>query len=50
MLLPPTIVCLEQLAEVSTVSAALAQDPAIAAVMPEFVTTEAGPAMRAQLP
>lgn len=50
MLLPPTIVCLEQLAEVSTVSAALAQDPAITAVMPEFVTTEAGPAMRAHLP
>lgn len=50
LLLPPTIVCLEQLAEVSTVSAALAQEPPIAPVMPEFVTTEAGPAMRARLP
>lgn len=50
LLLPPTIVCLEQLAEVSTVSAALSQDIAITPVMPEFVSTEAGPAMRAPLP
>lgn len=50
LLLPPTIVCLEQLAEVSTVSAALAQDFPVAPVMPELVTTDAGPAMRARLP
>lgn len=50
MLMPPTLVCLEQLAHVSTVSAALAQDLPIAAVMPRLVETDAGPAMRAQLP
>ena len=50
LLMPPTIVCLEQLAEVSTVSAALAQDLPIAPVMPEFVISDAGPAMRAPLP
>ena len=50
LLMPPTIVCLEQLAEESTVSGALAQDLAIAPVMPELVITDAGPAMRAPLP
>lgn len=50
LLLPPTIVCLEQLAEVTTVSGALAQDVAVAPVMPRLVSTEAGPAMRAILP
>lgn len=50
MLMPPTLVCLEQLAHVSTVSAALSQDLPIAAVMPRLVETDAGPAMRAQLP
>ncbi|MDN5715878.1 MAG: NUDIX domain-containing protein [Janibacter sp.] len=50
MLMPPTLVCLEQLAEVSTVSAALSQDFPIAPVMPQLVQTGAGPAMRAQLP
>lgn len=50
MLMPPTIVCLEQLAEVSTVRAALDQDLPISPVMPEFVISEAGPAMRAPLP
>lgn len=50
MLMPPTLVCLEQLAEVSTVSAALGQDLPIAPVMPRLVETEAGPAMRAELP
>ncbi|KRE39538.1 hypothetical protein ASG73_04310 [Janibacter sp. Soil728] len=50
MLMPPTLVALEQLAEVSTVSGALAQDLPIAPVMPQLVETEAGPAMRAQLP
>ncbi len=50
MLLPPTLVCLEQLAQVSTVSAALEQQLPIAPVMPEFVISDAGPAMRAQLP
>lgn len=50
MLMPPTLVCLEQLAEVSTVSAALGQDLPIAPVMPRLVQTEAGPAMRAELP
>lgn len=50
MLMPPTIVCLEQLAEVTTVRAALEQDLPIAPVMPQFVITPAGPAMRATLP
>lgn len=50
MLMPPTLVCLEQLAEVSTVRAALGQDLPIAPVMPRLVETEAGPAMRAELP
>ena len=50
MLMPPTLVCLEQLAEVTTVSAALGQDLPIAPVMPRLVETEAGPAMRAELP
>lgn len=50
MLMPPTIVCLEQLADVSTVRAALEQDLPIAPVMPEFVISDAGPAMRASLP
>lgn len=50
MLMPPTLVCLEQLAEVSTVSAALSQDIPIAPVMPRLVQTDAGQAMRAQLP
>lgn len=50
MLMPPTIVALEQLAEVTTVSGVLAQDVAIAPVMPQLVQTDAGPAMRAQLP
>lgn len=50
MLLPPTIVCLEQLVGVETVSAALEQQLPIEPVMPEFVVTEAGPAMRARLP
>lgn len=50
LLLPPTIVCLEQLAEVSTVSGALAQDLTVEPVMPRLVVTEAGPAMRADLP
>lgn len=50
MLMPPTIVCLEQLAEVSTVRAALDQDLPIAPVMPELVISDAGPAMRASLP
>lgn len=50
MLMPPTIVCLEQLAHVSTVRAALEQELPIAPVMPEFVISEAGPAMRASLP
>lgn len=50
LMLPPTIVVLEQLALVSTVSGALAQDVAIAPVMPQFVLTESGPAMRAHLP
>ena len=46
----PTLVCLEQLAEVTTVRAALDQDLPIAAVMPHLVQTDAGPAMRAELP
>lgn len=50
LLMPPTIVCLEQLAEESTVSGALAQDVAVAPIMPELVITDAGPAMRAPLP
>ncbi len=50
LLLPPTIVCLEQLVGVETVSAALEQQLPIEPVMPEFVVTEAGPAMRARLP
>lgn len=50
MLMPPTMVCLEQLAEVSTVSAALSQEFAVAPVLPVYVTTDAGPAMRALLP
>ncbi|WP_338537543.1 NUDIX domain-containing protein [Janibacter terrae] len=50
LLMPPTIVCLEQLAEVSTVRAALDQDVDVAPVMPHPVLTEAGPAMRADLP
>lgn len=50
LLMPPTIVCLEQLAEESTVSGALAQDVVVAPVMPELVITAAGPAMRAPLP
>lgn len=50
MLLPPTIVCLEQLVGLETVSAALEQQLPIEPVMPEFVVTEAGPAMRARLP
>lgn len=50
MLMPPTIVCLEQLARVSTVRAALEQELPIAPVMPEFVISDAGPAMRASLP
>ncbi|NYF98719.1 NUDIX hydrolase [Janibacter cremeus] len=50
MLMPPTIVCLEQLAEVSTVRAGLEQDLAIAPVLPEFVISDAGPAVRASLP
>ena len=50
MLMPPTLVCLEQLAEVSTVRAALGQDLPIAPVMPRLVETEAGPAMQAELP
>ena len=50
MLMPPTLVCLEQLAEVTTVSAALGQDLPIAPVMPRLVETEAGPAMQAELP
>jgi 8-oxo-dGTP pyrophosphatase MutT (NUDIX family) len=49
-LMPPTLVCLEQLAETSTVSQAMAARPAIATVMPVLVETEAGPAMRAELP
>lgn len=50
MLMPPTLVCLEQLAEVTTVSAALGQDLPIAPVMPRLVETAAGPAMQAELP
>ena len=50
MLMPPTLVCLEQLAEVTTVSVALGQDLPIAPVMPRLVETEAGPAMQAELP
>ncbi|WP_277452909.1 NUDIX hydrolase [Janibacter sp. DB-40] len=50
MLMPPTIVSLEQLAPVSTVRAAMEQDLPIAPVMPEFVISDAGPAMRASLP
>ncbi|WP_338748666.1 NUDIX hydrolase [Janibacter alittae] len=50
MLMPPTIVCLEQLADVSTVRTALEQDLPIASVTPEFVISDAGPAMRASLP
>ena len=50
MLMPPTLVCLEQLAEVSTVRAALGQDLPIAPVMPRLVETEVSPAMRAELP
>ena len=50
MLMPPTLVCLEQLAEVTTVSAALGQDQPIAPVMPRLVETAAGPAMQAELP
>lgn len=50
MLMPPTLVCLEQLAEVTTVSVALGQDLPIAPVMPRLVETEVSPAMRAELP
>lgn len=50
LLMPPTIVCLEQLAGVTTVSGALSQDITVAPVMPELVMTGAGPAMRARLP
>ncbi|MGO1167774.1 MAG: NUDIX hydrolase [Janibacter sp.] len=50
MLMPPTIVSLEQLSEVTTVSAALSQEIAVAPVMPDFVVTDAGPTMRARLP
>ena len=50
LLMPPTLVCLEELAATSTVSAALAVDPTIAPVMPVLVDTDAGPAMRVQLP
>ena len=50
MLMPPTLVCLEQLAEVSTMSGAVGQDLPIAPIMPRLVDTDAGPAMRADLP
>lgn len=50
MLMPPTIVSLEQLATTDTVRAAIDQELPIAPVMPEFVVTDAGPAMRAELP
>lgn len=50
LLMPPTIVCLEELAGVTTVSGALAQEIEVAPVLPELVMTEAGPAMRALLP
>lgn len=50
LLMPPTIVCLEELADVTTVSGALAQEVEVAPVLPELVMTEAGPAMRALLP
>lgn len=49
-MLPPTIVCLEQLAAAGTVSQALADRPAIAPVMPVLADTAAGPVMRADLP
>ena len=39
MLMPPTLVCLEQLAEVSTVSGALGQDLPIAPIMPPMPWT-----------
>lgn len=49
-LMPPTIVCLEQLQAAGSVSRALGERPAIAPVMPVLVDTGAGTVMRAELP
>lgn len=50
LLLPPTVVMLEQVAAARDVEAYLGSEPAIAAVMPELVETATGFVMRAHLP
>lgn len=46
LLLPPTIVCLEGLAEHASVGQALGGEPRVATVLPQLVLTDAGPAVR----
>lgn len=50
LMLPPTLVCLEQLAAAPSAAAFLAERPAVAPVMPVLTTTDTGAVMRADLP
>lgn len=50
LLMPPTIVCLEALAAGGTVAQVLDAPTEVAAVLPELVQTERGPAIRIETP
>lgn len=50
LLMPPTRVCLEQLAAAGSVARAMADRPPIAAILPVFVDTPDGTVVRVELP
>jgi hypothetical protein len=50
LLLPPTIVCVEEIAAAASAAEFIAERPVIAPVQPELVDTDAGLVLRARLP
>jgi hypothetical protein len=50
MMLPPTVVCVEEIAAAPSAAAFIAEQPRVAAVTPVLTQTADGPVMRAELP
>lgn len=50
MMLPPTVVCVEEIAAAPSAAAFIAEQPPVAAVTPVLTQTADGPVMRAELP
>ncbi|MBM6547237.1 NUDIX domain-containing protein [Janibacter sp. YIM B02568] len=50
LVMPPTRVCLEQLAAAGSVARAMAERPPTSAILPVFVNTPDGPVVRVELP